>query len=316
MQVLNYTPPFFLLNAHFETIYPALFRKVNLKPFLRERITTPDDDFLDLDWLKQGSKKLVVISHGLEGSTSRPYIRGMAKACLKAGYDVLTWNYRGCSEDMNQQLRFYHSGATDDLDTVVCHALNTSQYDEVNLIGFSLGGNLTLKYTGENNYPSQLKKVIAFSVPMDLHGSCLKISQPENWVYANRFIKSLKKKIIRKSRSMKGLDTKGIENISSLLQFDNQYTAPLHGYADALEYYQKCSSLGFVNQINIPTLIINAKNDPFLSEHCHPHKLLKNHPHVKLISTDFGGHVGFCQFNKQGTYWSEDQAIAFLSTNL
>src|SRR6187431_2146497 len=138
----NYAPPFAFFNAHVETIYPSLLRRVPLAPYHRERIVTPDQDFLDLDWLRQGSDKLIIISHGLEGNSERAYIKGMARAGMARGFDILAWNYRGCSGEMNRQLRFYHSGATDDLDWVIRHALQTG-YKQINLIGFSLGGNLT-----------------------------------------------------------------------------------------------------------------------------------------------------------------------------
>lgn len=167
---MNYSPPFLLFNPHLETIYPALLRRVTLQPYQRERITTPDNDFLDLDWLKQGFKKLIIISHGLEGNTQRAYMKGMAKAGYRQGYDILTWNYRGCSEEMNKTLGFYHSGATHDLATVVGHAEASGQYTEIFLVGFSLGGNLTLKYLGEErDRPASLKKAVAFS------GSVLKV---------------------------------------------------------------------------------------------------------------------------------------------
>ena len=143
-----YTPPRFLFSPHLETIFPALVRRVTLKPYTRERITTPDNDFLDLDWLQQGSDKLIIISHGLEGNTQRAYVKGMAKAFHNRGYDVLAWNFRGCSDEMNRQLRFYHSGATDDLNTVVNHVADKKSYKNITLLGFSLGGNLTLKFLG------------------------------------------------------------------------------------------------------------------------------------------------------------------------
>src|SRR5690349_18377924 len=160
----QYSPPLFLFSPHLETIFPALLRRVDLKSYTRERITTPDNDFLDLDWLKQDSHKLVILSHGLEGNSTRPYIKGMAKALFEEGYDILAWNFRGCSEEMNKQLRFYHSGATDDLDVVVKHAAE-KKYDEIFLVGFSLGGNLTLKYLGEQASSSKIKKAVAISVP-------------------------------------------------------------------------------------------------------------------------------------------------------
>ena len=231
-----YSPPTLLFNPHLETIYPALLRKVNLIPYTRERIATPDNDFLDLDWLRQGSIKLIIISHGLEGNTSRAYIRGMAKAFFNSGYDVLTWNYRGCSNEINRNLRFYHSGATDDLDVVIQHANKINTYTEISLIGFSLGGNLTLKYLGEKGkqLPLELKKAVTFSVPMDLHSSCIKISSPSNWIYSKRFLHSLKDKIIQKSKVRSELDSRGIESITTLMEFDDKFTAPIHGFKKCL----------------------------------------------------------------------------------
>lgn len=311
---LIYKPPFFLFNAHLETIYPALFRKVTLPSYSRERIITADDDFLDLDWLKQGSSKLVIISHGLEGNSSRAYMKGMAKVFSTNGYDVLAWNFRGCSEEMNKQLRFYHSGATEDLDWLVKHAIQAG-YQSIYLIGFSLGGNLTLKYLGEKPPHAQIKKAVVFSVPMHLHSSCLKISQRSNAVYANRFLKSLKAKIITKSSSKTDLDTKNIHTIKTLVEFDDFYTAPLHSFKNALDYYDKNSSLYFLDTISLPTLIVNASNDPFLSEECFPKDIMRHHPFVTFETPSHGGHVGFAQFNKNGLYWSEERALRFIELN-
>ncbi|HEY9044542.1 MAG TPA: alpha/beta fold hydrolase [Ohtaekwangia sp.] len=308
----SYKPPFFLFNAHLETIYPALLRRVALKPYHRERITTPDNDFLDLDWIRQGSSRLVIISHGLEGNSQRGYIKGMAKMCIANGYDVLAWNFRGCSEEMNHQLRFYHSGATDDLDYIVRHAIN-SGYNDITLIGFSLGGNLTLKYLGEQRPLPAIQKAVAFSVPLNLYTSCRKISLPSNRIYAERFLKSLKKKIITKAASRKELDIRNIDTIASLIDFDDRYTAPLHGFQSAVDYYTRCSSLQFLSSIPVSTLIINAQNDPFLSEDCYPVKLLQGHSYVRFENPAHGGHVGFAQFNKNGLYWSEERAMHFIN---
>src|SRR5579872_3142295 len=178
-----YSPPWFLFNAHLETIYPTLCRSVELKEYEHERINTPDDDFLDLYWLKQNSKKMVILSHGLEGNAHRSYIMGMAKVFYENGFDVMAWNYRGCGDEMNRALRFYHSGATDDLDTVTNDVIGQG-YDQIFLIGFSLGGNLTLKYAGERILPPQVKGVVTFSVPIDLYTSSLQISRPSNWIYS------------------------------------------------------------------------------------------------------------------------------------
>jgi uncharacterized protein len=281
---------------------------------VRERIATPDDDFLDLDWLARGSNKLLIISHGLEGSSDRPYVKGLARAAFHKGYDVLAWNFRGCGGEINRQLRFYHSGATDDLNTVVSHVLHKNIYSEIVLSGFSLGGNLTLKYLGERKVDPKITHGVVFSVPMHLQSSCAKISQPSNWIYANRFLKSLKKKILLKHRSYPTLNISPLRTIKTIETFDDTYTAPLHGFANAAEYYDRNSAIHFLPGIRIPTLIINALNDPFLSEQCFPYDKLKDHSTVRLETPVRGGHVGFAQFTAAGVYWSEERAMHFIET--
>lgn len=308
---MDYQRPFFLFTPHLETIYPATLRQVHGVAYTRERIPTPDHDFLDLDWLQHGSNNLVIISHGLEGNSTRAYVKGMARAAYGQGVDVLAWNFRGCSEEMNRQLRFYHSGASDDLETVVQHAL-AKGYKQLYLVGFSLGGNLTLKYLGERPSYPEIKRAVVFSVPLHLHSSCLKISEPSNWIYNQRFLNNLKEKVIRKAAQMPGLDVTDIGSIKTLMAFDDRYTAPLHGFESAIDYYTRCSALNFLHAIHIPTLIVNAQNDPFLSAACYPAAALKDHPVVKFESPVFGGHVGFAQFRKNGLYWSEERALSFL----
>lgn len=311
---MNYKPSKLLFNAHLETIFPALLRRVKFAPYQRERISTPDDDFLDLDWAKQGSSKLVIISHGLEGNSSKPYIRGMAKAFHSNGYDILAWNFRGCSGEINKKLRFYHSGATDDLQTVIDHA-KTLGYNEIYLIGFSLGGNVTLKYLGEQSskVSSLIKKAVAISVPLNLHSSCLKISEPDNAIYSNRFLRNLKKKVRKKSALMPDkISTTGLNKIKTLTDFDDTYTAPIHGFKNAIDYYTMCSSLYFLNDIKVPSLVLNALNDPFLAPDCHPVEEYKEHKFVTVEAPYHGGHVGFSQPSKHKLYWSEIRALSFI----
>lgn len=308
----SYTPPGILFNRHLETIYPSLLRRVKLQPGERERITTPDDDFLDLDWYRQEARRCVIISHGLEGNSTRSYILGMAKAFFQNGYDVLTWNYRGCGEEMNRQLRFYHSGATDDLRTVVSHV--QGRYKEIYLIGFSLGGNITLKYLGEGSVPEEIKKAVAISVPLNLHTSCLVISQPSNWIYTQRFLRSLTKKVKAKPKLKDLLDLTKLGTIRNLMEFDDHFTGPLHGFRDAIDYYTQCSSIHFLAGISTPTLIVNAQNDPFLSPDCYPINIEKQNPNIIFESPAHGGHVGFSLFNKNGLYWSEMRALSFIGS--
>ena len=310
-----YRAPYLLFNKHIETIYPSLIRMVERLAYQRERMATPDDDFLDLDWLKQDSKKLIILSHGLEGNSQRSYIKGMASIFYNHGFDVLAWNFRGCSEEMNRKIRFYHSGATDDLDLIVNHSI-AKGYTEINLIGFSLGGNLTLKYLGEkaSGLNPIVRKGVTFSVPLNLHTSCIEISKPSNWVYNMRFLKSLKEKVLNKSKQISELDPGALGSIKSLLEFDNSYTAPIHGFKDAIDYYEQCSSLRFIESIERPTLVVNALNDPFLSGDCYPYHL-QNHKYLKFEFPERGGHVGFALFNQNGLYWSELRALQFIQAN-
>ncbi|TRX52406.1 alpha/beta fold hydrolase [Fulvivirga sp. M361] len=314
---MHYKPPLFYFHPHLETIVPALFRKIRDFDYtLRERINTPDDDFLDIDMHQSDSKEVVILSHGLEGNSTRPYILGMARAFSKKGYDVMAWNYRGCSEEMNKRLRFYHSGATDDLGLIIDHALNKG-YAKIHLVGFSLGGNLTLKYLGEQGeqFHRKIASAVVFSVPLDLHKSCLQISKRNNFMYAQRFLKNLKNKVKIKALLMPdSLNTDALKNIKTLIDFDDHYTAPLHGFENAIHYYQSCSSIYYLDNIQLPTLIVNAVNDPFLSEECYPKEQLKSHAYVTLETPDYGGHVGFTNINKNGLYWSEQRALDFVGS--
>lgn len=304
-----YRAPWFLVNRHAETIYPALLRRVENNPSHRIRIATPDDDFLDIDVSPRQSDKLVIVSHGLEGNSRRPYVAGMVRALTRDGYDTYAWNYRGCGDEMNRRLRFYHSGATDDLDVVVQHAIGEG-YRRIFLVGFSLGGNLTLKYLGEAGRPDEVKGAVVFSVPMNLDTSCETISGRSNRVYALRFLNSLRAKIVAKSQLMEGLDIKGIGNISTLREFDDRYTAPLHGFRNAKEYYQACSAINYYRGIKVPALLVSAKNDPFLAPDCYPQPGSNSSLMVEYPSR--GGHVGFALFNQNGLYWSELVARAFI----
>jgi len=311
-----YQRPKWLFSGHLETIYPALFRKVDLQKPERERIATVDGDFLDLDWYRKGNRRLVILSHGLEGNSTRSYMLGMAREFLLNGFDVLSWNFRGCSEEMNRKVIFYHSGATYDLDAVVHHV--EKKYNEMYLVGFSLGGNLSLKYLGEKKSTNpKLKKAVTISVPLDLAGSCNKISSGENIIYSRRFLNTLKEKVVKKALAFPGeLPVGLLRKIKNLRDFDEYFTGPLHGFSDAAEYYRVNSSLQFLEQIEIPTLILNAQNDPFLSESCFPMKIARNLKQVHFEFPKHGGHVGFSGPSNQKSYYSELRAVEFITRDL
>ncbi len=317
----NYNPPFLLQNGHIQTIIPTFFRKVENVVYKRERINTLDDDFLDLDWSSAAEPDsgynsrntgLVIISHGLEGNSKRAYVKGMVRACNMAGWDCLAWNYRSCSGEPNKQLRSYHSGATDDLALVIDHAKKTGKYCEIFLVGFSLGGNLTLVYLGRDKVDSIVKKAVVFSVPCDLKGSSMALAKPVNRFYMKRFLKMLHEKIKAKMALMPGkIDDKDFEKIKNFKGFDDRYTAPINGFKDAFDYWEKCSSKQFIKNISVPTLIVNARNDPCISDSCYPVKEAMENSRVFLEIPDSGGHVGFIEFNKDQLFWSEKRAVTF-----
>ena len=314
IETSTYRAPLLLFNGHVQTIFPTLFRKVHDVSFTRERITTPDDDFLDLDWLTMNaSSKLVILSHGLEGNTSRAYVRGMAKRFHEEGWNILAWNYRGCSGESNRLLRSYHSGATEDLEIVIHHGLSRG-YTEIVLIGFSLGGNMTLKYLGEkgNQVHPAIRKAVTFSVPVDLKSSALTMESPACRIYMRRFLRMLHEKIKLKSTMFPGqISDTGFSEIKTFRQFDDRYTAPLHGFRDAEDYWSRCSAVRFLDKITIPTLLVNAQNDPFLGPSCFPITQVQHHTHITLEMPRTGGHVGFPASSKKGYYWSEERALLF-----
>jgi predicted alpha/beta-fold hydrolase len=319
----TYQPPsWWGSSGHLQTIIPALFRKVVSSPYTRERITTPDGDFLDCDWLyaasSRPSQKLVIISHGLESNSHRPNVLGMARAVSLCGYDALAWNFRGCSGEPNRLPRAYHSGATEDLHTVLDHV--AAKYDEIYLIGFSLGGNLTLKYLGEQSeaLSPKVKKAVVFSVPCDLAASSKQLSRVSNRLYERRFLNSLRQKIEQKATlfpNQISLAPYLKKQIKTLRDFDDCYTAPLHGFQNAEDYYAKCSAKQFISRITIPTLMVNAKNDVFLAPSCYPFDEAKSSDVFFLETSESGGHLGFItKKTPHGLYWSEMRALGFIES--
>ncbi len=315
IKTTEYQNPKWLFNGHLQTIVPSLFRESISLPIERERISTPDGDFLDLDWLKAGADKLIIISHGLEGNSRRPYMLGMANQFFGKKFDVLTWNFRGCSEEMNRKAIFYHSGATYDLETVINHA--SQGYQEIYLIGFSLGGNLTLKYLGENRERSKkIKKAVAISVPFHLESSCIKISTGQNILYAKRFLSTLKQKVINKALIFpEEIPTGTLRKIKTLKDFDDYFTGPIHGFKDAHDYYEQNSALYFLEGIKIPILALNAQNDPFLSDKCFPISQARKLDNVWMEFPKYGGHVGFSPRKSEEIYWSEKRAVEFITSD-
>jgi len=302
-------------NAHVASIYASSIRRVAFNFSASDRIELSDGDFLDLEraFYSAGNKKILILLHGLAGNANRPYMRGMAALFHKNGWDIASMNFRSCSGEINRLYRSYHAGATEDLDAVMQHLKNENQYSEISLIGFSLGGNLLLKYLGEQQHLTpEIKSAVAVSVPCDLGASLKELNKTHNFLYSQRFLKNLKKELrLREAHFPSEINIKEITNCNSLLAIDELYTSKAHGFKDAADYYQQCSCLGFLSNINIPTLLINAKNDTFLAPNSYPVQLAENSKNLYLEIPPHGGHVGFIRHKKP--YYHEERALEFIS---
>lgn len=312
----SYHPEFLFKNNHFNTIYRTLFQDLKIK-YERKRLELDDGDFMDLDFSTTSSEELVITIHGLEGSSNSNYIKSLTKILNSNKFDVLAINLRGCSGEPNRKLSSYHSGKTDDLDSVITYIQTNYSYKNIHLVGFSLGGNLILKYLGEQVYhiPNIITSAVTVSVPCDLKGSSAKLSEFWNNMYMRRFSVSLKKKLEAKSTRFPDsfLDMDKIHNSHNFFEIDNLYTAPAHGFKDALDYWKKNSSKQFIPFIKTPTLLITSYDDPFLSQSCIPIKEAKNNSDFILELTNYGGHVGFnSSFSKNKNHWLENRIVDFL----
>jgi predicted alpha/beta-fold hydrolase len=315
IQNSSYRAPSWLPGGHLQTIYPALFRRTARVTNRPERLELPDGDFIDLEWSDQGRPRLAILSHGLEANLQTGYIQGMAAALIRRGWDVLAWNFRGCGGEPNRLLRMYHSGATEDLHAVISHALTNHPADSIDLIGFSLGGNLTLKYLGERpaELSPRLHRAVAFSVPCDLACSSRQLALPSNRIYMDRFLREMRAKIRAKNLIFPDqLDLTGLDRIRSFQEFDDRFTAPIHGFRDAADYWARNSCRQFLPHIALPTLLVNAANDPFLGDGCYPQEEAAASDIVHFESPATGGHVGFMSPSARGEYRSETRAAEFL----
>ena len=305
----TYKPGLLFKLGDVNTVYPTFFRNVKVN-YERERLELKDGDFLDIDRIKNGNRKAAVLCHGLEGSSNSNYIRAAASFLSKNGFDITAVNYRSCSGELNRLPRFYHAGATDDLKEIINHI--EPEYDEIYLVGYSLGANLVLKYMGvDAGKDKKLKAGVAISCPMDLYDSSFTLNKRRNYVYRMKFILSFRKKIKEKHKMMPDkINIDGIDKMTDFNEMDNRYTAKLGGFKDAEDYYKKESAINFLPDIKVPALIINAKDDPILSSKCYPKHLKKINENLNVLYPKYGGHVGFAKFNKD-YYWTDYKVLDF-----
>ncbi|MDO6474270.1 hydrolase [Alteromonas sp. 1_MG-2023] len=316
----HFEPSWWARNRHIQTIWPRFFQKRRPVSYTWQRINTPDNDFLDLAWgpEPQNMHGMVVMFHGLEGSIRSHYANDMMAALSEQGWQVVMMHFRSCSGEINRQPRAYHSGETEDpaffLDWL------DKRFPDVPkvAIGFSLGGNMLLKLLGENPGQKWLQAAMAVSAPVKLDACSDSIGEGFSKVYQNYLLKSMKATLTSKMRKLdyKDLLSLTVEHagkLASFREFDEKVTAPLHGFKDAQDYYEKCSAYPFLSAIHCPTLIVHSLDDPFMSPSIVPDATALSR-NVTLELSEFGGHVGFMQGGfLRPVVWLQQRAVDYFS---
>ncbi len=307
----EFKAPWWLLSPHLQTIWPTLFRNSPQLDLRRERIELHDGDFIDLAW-HDTQGPLVLLLHGLEGSLDSHYATTLIVALSKAGFRPLFMHLRGCGGEPNRLLCSYHSGATQDLIEVL-EVLSARGHAPQAAIGISLGGNLLLKYLGETGTHSQFAAAVAVSVPFDLESASMRLEQGVSRIYGRYLLRKLLNSYAKKCHALHICGVEGYPSIRSIYEFDDRITSIQNGFADAKDYYSRCSCAQFLKQITTPTLILHAQDDPFMQPEDVP-GLQDLGPGVSLELSDQGGHVGFVQgrFPWRPIYWLDFRIPAFL----
>lgn len=311
-----YRAPWWLPGGHIQTIYPAVCIPKPRLTFRRERWDAPDSDFIDIDFIDGlPGNPLLVLFHGLEGSSNSHYARSLMDHVLKLGWSGAIVHFRGCSGDINHSPRFYHSGDAEEIEWVLkrLHAQRNDQpWSKLHAVGVSLGGNALLRWLGESQHEAEfIDSACAISAPLDLAGGGAALSSGFNLIYTRLFLKTLKPKCLAKLKQFPGLfDRETMLRARNLYEFDNIVTAPLHGYRDTDDYWNRASAKHVLGDIAVPTLVLNARNDPFLPERYLPGSASR---HVVLEYPAEGGHVGFPVGAPPGSNdWLPQRIIQFL----
>ena len=317
----DYRPPVWYRGRHLQTLWGPLLRGWRRPPLRRERLETPDGDFVDLDWLRdapEGAPRLLIL-HGLEGSSSSHYARGLLQGARRLGWAAAVLHFRSCSGEVNRLPRLYHSGETADLDWVIGR-LRERRAGRLGLVGVSLGGNVALKWLGErgDGAPPEVAAAAAISTPFDL-ATCARVLDRgfNRAVYTASFLRTMKAKIRAKAHLYDGrLDTAAALRARTFAEYDRFFTAPLNGFADERDYWTRASSGPYLEAIRRPTLLINALNDPFMPGASLPTAAVERSRWLEAAFVPQGGHVGFLDGPLGGSSWAERRALAFLRRHL
>jgi hypothetical protein len=309
-----YQAPAWLPGGHAQTIWPKLIRQAPIK-FRRERWETPDGDFIDVDWVDGPPRApLLVLFHGLEGSSRSHYALSAAHACKKAGWRLALPHFRGCSGELNRRPRAYHSGDSAEIDWILRQLHTTNGGRPLHAAGVSLGGNALLKWAGEQGTAAGnvVTGVAAICAPLDLAACGHHLARGFNRVYTQYFLKTLKAVSADRLRQFPGLfDEARMLAAVNLYQFDDAVTAPVHGFAGADDYWQRASAKPWLKSIVVPAVAVNPKNDPFLPASYLP-SIADVSSRVRLEQPATGGHVGFVSGSFPGNLdWLPQRLLHF-----
>lgn len=316
---MNYISPRWLPGGHLQTIYPALCISKPEVTYRRERWDTPDGDFIDLDFVDgRPGQPFVILFHGLEGSSGSHYARALMAELKKRGWSGVVAHFRGCSGEINQAPRFYHSGDAPEIDWIIRRLRQTHMQKNPQgkffVCGVSLGGNALLRWLGESQQQAKIvDAACAISAPLDLAAGGASLASGLNLLYTRQFLRTLKPKCLAKLKQFPGLfDRDAMLRAINLYEFDNAVTAPLHGYRDTNDYWHRASAKHILQDIQVPTLVLNAQNDPFLPRQHLPRSASAQ---VRLEYPLQGGHVGFAGAELAGGLeWLPNKILYFLES--
>jgi hypothetical protein len=309
----TYRPPWWAKNRHVQTIFSAKFRKLNWTSS-REIFNTPDGDFMDLDWSLHQGNELMILSYGIVASIQSSCVIGMVKQFTDNGFDAVVWNPRG-SNRPNHLRKYSHCGSSDDLSLVIDHILKTKKYQNIVLVGLSLGGNVILKYLGEmgSNIPRQITKSVVISPPFCIGSTTNSLKKPHNYLYHKDIVSKLKSMFRNKINTKPDqYNDIHLEQIETLEEYLDQVTVKTNEFIDLQNFYLASSSKYYLSDISIPTLAIHSIDDPIVEPETLPTEICRSHPFVSLELTKHGGHLGFMMDSINGAYYSETRAFDFI----
>lgn len=318
----GFQPAWWCPGAHLQTIWAGLLRQAPQVPLTRARWELPDGDFLDVDELAAGeSAPRLIVLHGLESSSRAPAVLGLLLQAYQRGWGGVAVNFRSCSGEPNRLRRSYHGGDTADLAWVINRLQAEHPASALVCAGISLGGNVLLKFLGEQGetLPEAVRAAVAISTPFDLAASVKALGQGFSRVYENRLVATLKRKAFEKlARHPDLVDSAALKAVRTLGEFDDLVTAPVHGFQDGAAYWAAASCAQFLPRIRRPTLLINAQDDPFLPPQALPRQAVAENAYLTAAFTACGGHIGFLSGRWPGAcrFWAEEYLAGFLTRHL